>query len=301
MKLPKCKICNNVELTYFIEKDKYVLKKCTNCTFVFVVNPPSKKYLNKFYEDKDYEDPIVAEKRIRIESQHSLKIINTFCTNQNNLLDIGCGRGYFLDEAKQMMWNVSGIDYSNKAIKFARLKLKLDVNKSDIFSYVSSKKYSIVSLNQVIEHTTDANKLLKKISSLMASNGILYIATPNINSLSAQIQKNNFDYLIPPEHLSYYNLMSLKYLLHNNGYEIVYNGTWSYSAELAGIIKTIFKNDQPIVREKIQSNNRKLEKNVTKVLPIKEFLFDKLFCSFFHPLLDLIKSGSIIEIVAIKK
>ena len=45
-----------------------------------------------------------------ISLKKKLKLINSFSSEEKNLLDVGCGTGDFLQTAQDNNWNVSGIE-----------------------------------------------------------------------------------------------------------------------------------------------------------------------------------------------
>jgi 2-polyprenyl-3-methyl-5-hydroxy-6-metoxy-1,4-benzoquinol methylase len=302
----KCKICESPENTIFMVKDKYIILKCKNCNFVYLKNLITKKELDCIYDKFDYKNPIISEKRIRGDAKRSLKIIEKFITKSDmDLLDIGCGRGYFMGEARERGWTVSGIDISSKVTSFAQTKLKLNnIIHGDILKTNFKKKYSVIILNQVIEHMENSIKVIQKCYDLLKENGLIYIATPNIGSFSFKVNRENFDYIIPPEHIGYYDVNSLRYLLEKDRLKPIYFGTWSYPEDFAGIIKRLFK------KNKINNINNSISNNVNNIqneVPVnknkilKILLFDKLFCNIFYRLLNINNYGTNIEVIGIKK
>lgn len=294
MNINLCPLCSNkkLNLKWNINNCKIVI--CSNCFFIFV-----KKYHKKRnYINFDYKNAALEEKIIRNDAKRSIDIVKKYTIGSNNLLDIGCGRGYFIDEAIKKGFICTGIDYSEKVISFANRQLKLNVSRKDILNFNSKNKYSIIILNQVIEHFSDPYKLLLKCIKALENDGIIYIATPNIKSINAIIKKDQFDHLIPPEHLSYFSPETIKLLCSKLNLKILYLKTWSYPRDLAGIIKYIFK------KEKININNiESINSNSKKVDLYKNFkylLFDNFFCNLFYRLLNINNYGTNLEIICKK-
>ena len=161
-----CYLCRDSDSNHLFTKEGYKIAKCNSCGFVYIKNPPSKKELEVFYRDIDYRPSniTVTEKAIRKDAKRGLHILNDLVgsEHQKSLIDIGCGRGYFLDEANNQGWYTFGIDYSNEAIRYAREQLALDVTRADIFKYRSTKQYSVAVLSHIIEHVSDPSNLIKK-------------------------------------------------------------------------------------------------------------------------------------------
>ncbi|MFZ2025111.1 MAG: class I SAM-dependent methyltransferase [Microgenomates group bacterium] len=250
----------------------------------------------KIYHDFKHN---IFEKSLTIlsDAKHSLKFINKFKKNRKTLLDIGCGSGIFLNEAITNKLQVSGIDISSKMVNYLKSKYNFPVYLGDIVSTKISYLNDIVSLNQVIEHFSKPRTLIKRCYKLLNKNGLIYIATPNVGSLVSKIRKEKFDYVIPPEHLSYFNKTTLNTLLTSEGFKVLKFNTWSYPVDLAGLIKHLLKRDNHI--EAINTGKKSKIQNFN-IKRIKYFLFDQLFCRLFYKVLNINNGGTMIEVIAQK-
>ena len=100
-----------------------------------------------------------------------------------NILDIGCGGGLISEPMSRMGAKVTGIDASEKNIKIAKLHSK--INGLDVQYYCSSPerfkrtKFDVILNLEIIEHVQDVDYFIKKSSSLLKKNGIMFIATLN--------------------------------------------------------------------------------------------------------------------------
>lgn len=268
---------------------------CNRCSYVFVYPFLSQEQLRKIYHVFKKN---IFEKSLTIlsDAKHSLKFISKYTKNRKTLLDIGCGSGIFLSEAIRNRLHVSGIDISSTMVKFLRSKFKYPVYQGDIISTKIDHKYDIVTLNQVIEHFSRPRRLIKRCNALLSNDGLIYIATPNIGSIVSKIRKEKFDYVIPPEHLSYFNKITLDNLLTSEGFKILKFGTWSYPVDLAGLIKHFLRNSHKEIHiNEIESIAKKFD-----IKRVKYFLFDQLFCQLFYKVLNINNGGTMIEVIAQK-
>lgn len=292
MDRPKCYLCtsNNSIIKYKI--GPWFIRSCNNCNFIFVDPKPKDAFLQKYYST--FEANIFEKSKIIInDSKHTLKLLNKYKKTRNKLLDIGCGNGSFMSEAKKFKWVPFGIDSSQVLIKYIKSHTNLSVAKADILNYKNKDRYDLITLNQVIEHFTNPKIILKKCHSLLNKFGLLYIATPNINSYAARIRKEESDYLIPPEHVSYFDQVTLKNLLKKLNYKILYIGTWSYPVDLAAIIKYLLGK-----RKNVINSGTAVKQNWIK--RFKYLLFDQIFCTSFYRLLNFNSGGTQLEILAQK-
>lgn len=294
-----CTVCSSLSIPQYIINKKYLIYRCSTCQYIFVNPKPTHKELDNYYNKFDYKDSDSFEKRIRRDAKQSIYFIRKSICTDSNVLDVGCGRGYFLDELLHAGWkNVVGIDFSSSVIKYARQKLGLKVYKESIYRFRSQKKFSLIILNQVIEHVHDINLLINISNTLLLPKGYLYIATPNMMSASALLFKDRFEHIIPPEHLNFFSINNLTYLLKKHGFQIVAVGTWGYPENMVGIVKKLIN---PNVEMTIENKTRINLQEKKRWINIKYIIFDKLFCHATYRLLDIFNKGINLQIIAQKK
>jgi 2-polyprenyl-3-methyl-5-hydroxy-6-metoxy-1,4-benzoquinol methylase len=102
------------------------------------------------------------------------------------ILDIGCGTGYFLYALKTMGYtNVEGIDISEQQVTIAK-SLGLNVTQSDIFEFLRDKnqQYDVIIATDLLEHLTknEIIELLDSANKAMRPEGIFMCAVPNASS-----------------------------------------------------------------------------------------------------------------------
>ena len=100
------------------------------------------------------------------------------------LLDIGCGGGLLSEPMCRLGAKVTAIDASQKNINVASFhskknKLKINYLCSSPDKLSLKKKFDVVLNMEIVEHVEDLNLFLKKSSSLLKKNGIMFIATLN--------------------------------------------------------------------------------------------------------------------------
>lgn len=299
-----CYLCGSYNYRLIVKKSKYDIVKCQNCDFVFTTPIPDNKGIDAFYKTFDYKDSLTAEKVIRLDAKQSLIKIGHYFKKKSELLDVGCGRGYFLDEARKLGWKTYGVDTSKLVIDYAKNILHLNVFCGNIFSFLPAKVFDLITLNQVVEHFVNPEDLINQCSKHLINGGLLYIATPNVESVSARVLKDNFDHYIPPEHLGYFSQSTLKKLLEKLGFTVLYVGSWSYPADLGGIIKTLLRKNvtseqsgQFLNKNHVAAMDSSYRFNIKQV---KSFIFDRVFCYLFYKVLNFDSWGINLEILAVK-
>ncbi|MBK8698077.1 MAG: class I SAM-dependent methyltransferase [Saprospiraceae bacterium] len=85
---------------------------------------------------------------------------------------------------------------------------------------LENERFNIIALWDVIEHLEDPKKTLLTLSKYLTSDGYFVIETSNIDSIDYLITKSKWSYW-HIDHYFYYSYNSLKYLLHQIGFELV--------------------------------------------------------------------------------
>jgi 2-polyprenyl-3-methyl-5-hydroxy-6-metoxy-1,4-benzoquinol methylase len=134
------------------------------------------------------------------------------------LLDIGCGNGTFLLKAREAGWQVVGIDPDPKAIEMARqFGLDTHVGFIDVLDG-QAECFDVITLSHVIEHIHDPRAALSAIQRLLKPGGMLYLETPNIQSLGFSIFGKNWRGIESPRHVVLYSICGVQHLLHSCGF-----------------------------------------------------------------------------------
>ena len=101
-----------------------------------------------------------------------------------SILDIGCGGGLLAEPMNRLGADVVGIDASTKNINIANFhakknKLKIKYICASPETLKIKKKFDVILNMEIIEHVDDVNFFIKRSSSLLKKNGLMFIATIN--------------------------------------------------------------------------------------------------------------------------
>jgi O-antigen chain-terminating methyltransferase len=145
----------------------------------------------------------------------------SYFINKKNVLDIGCGRGVFLQLLTDNGVDCKGIDLDDDMILHCKEK-GFNVEKVDAFSYLNSiddNSLGGVFLGQVIEHMTPGEVLkLIRLSYQKLQPGAYFIAE-TINPQSLYVFTTS--YLLDPSHIRMIHPETLKFMLETEGYNEV--------------------------------------------------------------------------------
>jgi 2-polyprenyl-3-methyl-5-hydroxy-6-metoxy-1,4-benzoquinol methylase len=202
---------------------------------------PTEKELEEFYKNvyfqedsQNYEQQYTEEeyKYFLNESKVTEYIYNNITQqnkNNNSLLDIGCGEGYFAKYFYNNNWKVNLVDYSSYGIITHNNELVNNFKEGCIYKNLDSeriekKEYNLISIKNVLEHVVDPELLLAKVKKLMTKNSLLRIEVPNdYSSFQELLLENNNTtntWFKPPEHLHYFTFESLSGFLDKLGFNV---------------------------------------------------------------------------------
>ena len=152
-----------------------------------------------------------------------LKLINSFKTENKNLLDVGCGTGDFLLVCKKNGWSVTGVEPNKNAKNLAESKLAIN-RTSIIYSEleeINSIKFDVITLWHVLEHVPNLSAYISKLKSLLKPNGVLLIAVPNFKSYDAEYYKQFWAAYDVPRHLWHFSKRAIQLLFSEEKMDVV--------------------------------------------------------------------------------
>lgn len=219
----ECQCCLNNDKSKFKEKfkkDDLILLECENCSFIFI---PWHYRKNITYNDYKNEDVL---KQIRngdnwFKIQRHLlrfKLIRKYIKS-GKLFDLGVGWGHFLLAAKQLGYDVYGIEISKYPYTYAKNDLGLPVSHIDFFK-MEKKVFDLITMWDVLEHIDDANLVIEKCSDMVNKNGYVVIQVPQIDSFIAKWKKENWN-MMGLDHVNYFSKKTITLLLNRYGFEVI--------------------------------------------------------------------------------
>jgi hypothetical protein len=113
------------------------------------------------------------------------------------LLDVGCGHGLLLDEARKRGYDPVGLELSTASAQFARGVLELDVREETVDQLDGSARFQVITLVDVLEHVADPLDMIDRCRQLLAPGGLLCLVTPDPSSLTARAARRRWWSLVP--------------------------------------------------------------------------------------------------------
>lgn len=226
-----CPLCSSKKFKKLYPATYKRIVKCANCGLIYTNPRLKKRYLKDLYSEEyfcnsesthfGYENYLGDEEKIVKTFIERVKNIERFI-EKGDLLDVGCATGFFMKAAHDNGWKVSGNEISEFAAGYAKNHFKFEIFKGDFLEVLETKKYSLITMWDVIEHFYNPIAAIKKASRLLKSDGMLILSTPDVDSIPAKLTKEKWvGYKLSDEHLTYFSPKTISQLLKKGGFEIV--------------------------------------------------------------------------------
>jgi SAM-dependent methyltransferase len=195
----------------------FLLARCSRCGVVFY-SGWSEGFQKELYEYYRERADLPRDKLYdRINDTRYNGILNDFSrrVSAKRLLDVGCGQGQFVDAALRRGWDALGIDLSPEAVALCK-QAGVPALHGDIhMPMLCPGTFDVITLFEVIEHIWEPHGFLNRCAKLLKPGGILYITTPNFNSLDRRVLGSGWR-VIHPEHLIYFTPATLARFVSDN-------------------------------------------------------------------------------------
>lgn len=274
MNIKTCAICESSNLVKSKTYMHAYLVKCTNCNFVFTQKKPTIDELSNHYANypRYNQLSLITEKRYN-------ELLDQFepYRKTNNIIDLGCSNGLFLECAKKRGWNVYGTEFSEDCITYCKNKGITVFKSNQLPSELFELNFDVVTSFEVIEHINTPNEEIQLVKSLLRNGGAFYFTTPNFNSISRYLLKDKWNIVEYPEHLSYFTAKTIDRLLIKHKFKKVYIYTTGISLsrfkQSIGKVeenRTTNNNTDEILRDKLENNGflYKIKQAVNYILNI---------------------------------
>ncbi len=186
--------------------------QCIDCGLIQLKNNPVSYY----------KDVITAASLSEASKENLVNEWRPFIEKYNILgkdaIEVGSGRGDFLEVLERLDVNAYGIEHSLENINDCKKK-NLNVEKSYLTELPEAynKKYSLVVCNNFLEHQPETKNYLSCLRDLVSDDGVIYISVPNVDYL---LEKNCL-YEFVADHLVYFTEKTLRKAIEINGFSIL--------------------------------------------------------------------------------
>ena len=202
------------------------VSECPECKISMTHPFPSDEEINSLYSSENYRTSdgtrfnFFVEYLIYLASLLKKRAIEKY-VHLGKILDIGCGRGLFLDIMRRGGWDVVGVELNKETASYAKNAYGINVYTGNIIDQsLPSESFDVVNICAVLEHLKEPNALLSEARRLLKKEGLLVILVPNIQSFEFKFGGDKWFHLDLPFHLFHFSENSLINLLRKKGFSL---------------------------------------------------------------------------------
>ncbi|NIM90466.1 MAG: methyltransferase domain-containing protein [Candidatus Aminicenantes bacterium] len=230
-KYVNCSLCG-LNRTQIIQEaeEPFKVVKCRNCGLVYTNPQPERGLIEEHYQEEYYREWMEKQMEKRIPMwKKRLKEITQY-KNKGHLLDVGCGIGTFLKLAKEEGFGISGTEISEYASRYVKENLRIDVLRGDIEELdFPPESFDVLTMWHTLEHLPNPKAALKEINRILKREGLLVIATPNLNNFITRVlyflakgkKLKLFSDRAKELHLYHFSIHTLASMLKETGFRII--------------------------------------------------------------------------------
>ncbi len=130
---------------------------------------------------------------------------------ETKVLEVGCGRGYFVKKLKNLEIEVAGLELNPSAVDYAQAQ-NLPVYQESLADWAQKYpgQYTMICSFQVLEHIAQPKEFIQQCLNCLAPNGRLILAVPNGKSFTRYLEYDLLD--MPPHHLTRWHTQAFQAL-----------------------------------------------------------------------------------------
>lgn len=216
-----CPACENQQSNLVGNKNGYTLEKCAVCGTLFAkLSFENEKTADEvqdlydhYYDVANFKLPKAAEISLQ-------KMVDSFADfrQTGNLVDIGFGEGGMLSVAEKNGWKCFGTELSPQALKYGAERGWTVSNDAMSDEQFPKNGFDVVTMVELIEHVPNPDFFFETAFKLLRPNGLLFLTTPNNNSINQRWLGADWSVIAPPEHITIYSPTGMKKALRRNNF-----------------------------------------------------------------------------------
>lgn len=174
--------------------------RCSECGVFFFEKLASDELLKRYYSRYSYSKIVFLPLGVKYSIVQTLSYLKKHVKHPApKMLDYGCGQGDTVLIAREIGFDAYGFELSEAAIELCRKRGVPMLTESEIVA----KRFNVITAFEVIEHLPLPAEFLRLSSERLYDDGLLYLTTPNLHSISNKLGK--YSSLVFPEHLSLFS------------------------------------------------------------------------------------------------
>ena len=197
------------------------LVRCRHCGLQYISPRLRSDLILSSYAEG--EDPVYVSQMDARERTFaaSLGRIERLVGRPGTLLDIGTAAGGFLAAATRRGWNAEGCEPNRWLAAWGAKHYGVRIRPGGLFEQAyAPESFDVVTLWDVIEHTTNPRETIERCRTLLKPGGVLVVNYPDIGSWIARALGRRWLFLTSV-HLHYFDRGTMTRFLESAGFEVI--------------------------------------------------------------------------------
>jgi len=254
----QCPVCDNKTFSpfltctdFFVSGEEFKIKQCNSCSFKITEDIEDEEKIGPYYQSENYISHSNTSKGVINSIYHSVRkymlgrkrrlVEKATGIRKGDILDIGTGTGFFLNEMQEYGWQVTGTEKSSDARDFAKKEFNLDNLPSEKLFTLKDKSYDAITLWHVMEHIHRLNENMEIFNRLLKPDGKLIIAVPNHESSDAKHYKEFWAAYDVPRHIWHFAPKQMKQLGEKYGFNLTSLHTMPFDSFYVSLLSEKYK------------------------------------------------------------
>ncbi len=233
----QCPVCDGKSFTpfltctdFFVSGEKFQIKQCNSCGFKITENIEDEDNIGSYYQSENYISHSNTSKGVVNSVYHTVRkymlgrkrrlVEKATSLKTGQILDVGTGTGFFLNEMKENGWQITGTEKSSDARDFAKKEFNLENLPSEKLFTLKDNSFDVITLWHVLEHIHQLNENMQTFKRLLKPNGKLIIAVPNHDSTDAKHYKEFWAAYDVPRHIWHFAPKQMKQFGEKHGFKL---------------------------------------------------------------------------------
>jgi SAM-dependent methyltransferase len=227
LEYPACPLCGNERREFsFRLHEPYRVARCTECGLYYLFPRLTEAAMQDVYRQPSYYEGgecgyadtsyTAQEFALRATFKRLLDNLAKRGLTGGDLLEIGCGYGYLLDEARSFFGRRVGTDFSPESAEIARAT-GAEVFVGGVEQVPYEAKFDCVIGTQLIEHVYEPLSFVKQLAGHTKPGGHIILATPDIGGVLRKAMGRHWPSFKVPEHVLYFDYQTLSSVMRRAG------------------------------------------------------------------------------------
>lgn len=223
---PRCAICGSRNAHFLFSApdvtrsggpDLFRVGRCLGCRHIYVLNPPSREEIGRFYPEGYHAHPPEDDDvRARSRRHRHIRRPPPF-----RILDVGSGGGRDLVRFLQSGCEAYAVEPDAKAADEARRRgIRVETATVEAASFPDGH-FDVITMFHALEHLHDPLRAMRNLRRMIHPEGELHLLFPTGDALNLRLFRKDWYALMVPQHLQFFTHDSFGRLCRESGFRIL--------------------------------------------------------------------------------